>query len=116
MIVIARATGNPLALGKMIENAIHDLDAELVVFDVITLELREQIASFGQRVVGTFVGALGLLALVLAAVGIYGVTAYCIKHNGMGLTQSRKMTKSTTNVRPNRSSITESANSLFNPR
>jgi len=46
------------------------------VFDVTTLELREQIASFGQRVAGTFVGAFGLLALVLAAVGIYGVTAY----------------------------------------
>jgi len=30
-----------------------------VVFDVTTLELREQIASFGQRVAGTFVGAFG---------------------------------------------------------
>jgi putative ABC transport system permease protein len=38
--------------------------------------LREQIASFPQRIAGTFVGAFGLLALVLAAVGIYGVTAW----------------------------------------
>ena len=63
-------------LGKTVENAIHELNPDLVVFDVTTLELREQIASFGQRVAGTFVGAFGLLALVLAAVGIYGVTAY----------------------------------------
>jgi len=76
MIIIARTTGDPLALGKTVENAIHDLNADLVVFDVTTLELRQQIASFGQRVAGTFVGAFGLLALVLAAVGIYGVTAY----------------------------------------
>jgi len=47
-----------------------------VVFDVTTLELRNEFASFGQRVAGTFVGAFGLLALVLAAVGIYGVTSY----------------------------------------
>jgi ABC-type antimicrobial peptide transport system permease subunit len=76
MIVIARTTGNPLALGKTVEDTIHELNADLVVFDVTTLELREQIASFPQRVAGTFVGAFGLLALVLAAVGIYGVTAY----------------------------------------
>src|SRR5580704_6658753 len=76
MIIIARTTGDPLALGKTVENAIHDLNADLVVFDVTTLELGQQIASFGQRVAGTFVGAFGLLALVLAAVGIYGVTAY----------------------------------------
>jgi len=46
------------------------------LFDITTLELRNQFASFGQQVAGTFVGAFGLLALVLAAVGIYGVTAY----------------------------------------
>jgi predicted permease len=76
MIIIARTTGDPLAFGKTVDKTIHQLNADLVVFDVTTLELREQIASFPQRVAGTFVGAFGLLALVLAAVGIYGVTAY----------------------------------------
>jgi predicted permease len=76
MIVNARTTGDPLAFGKTVEKTIHELNADLVVFDVTSLELREQFASFGQRVAGTFVGAFGLLALVLAAVGIYGVTAY----------------------------------------
>jgi putative ABC transport system permease protein len=76
MIIIARTTGNPLSFGTTVGSTIHDLNADVLVFDVTTLELREQIASFGQRVAGTFVGAFGLLALVLAAVGIYGVTAY----------------------------------------
>ncbi len=76
MIVIARTTGDPLAFGRTAEKAIHELNGDLVVFDVTTLELREQIASFPQRIAGTFVGAFGLLALILAAVGIYGVTAY----------------------------------------
>src|ERR1700740_1274862 len=76
MMVLARTNGDPLAAGKTVEKTIHELNADLVVFDITTLELREQIASFGQRVAGTFVGAFGLLALILAAVGIYGVTAY----------------------------------------
>jgi predicted permease len=76
MIIVARTTGDPVAFSNTAERAVHELNANLVLFDVTTLELREQIASFGQRVAGTFVGAFGLLALVLAAVGIYGVTAY----------------------------------------
>jgi predicted permease len=76
MIINARVAGDPLAFGKTAEKTIHELNADLVVFDITTLELREQIASFPQRIAGTFVGAFGLLALVLAAVGIYGVTAY----------------------------------------
>jgi predicted permease len=76
MIVIVRSAGNPLAFGKTVENAIHELNPDLAIFDITTLELREQLASFPQRIAGTFVGAFGLLALVLAAVGIYGVTAY----------------------------------------
>ena len=68
--------GRPVGFGKAIEKAIHELNAELLVFDVTSLELRGQFASFRQRVAGTFVGAFGLLALALAAVGIYGVTAY----------------------------------------
>jgi ABC-type antimicrobial peptide transport system permease subunit len=46
------------------------------VLDEATLATRVQIASTGSRVAGTFVGAFGLLALILAAVGIYGVVAY----------------------------------------
>jgi len=76
MIINARVTGDPLAFGKPVEKTIHELNSDLVIFDITTLDLREQIASFGQRIAGTFVGAFGLLALVLAAVGIYGVTAY----------------------------------------
>ena len=76
MTITARVTGDPLAFSKTVEKAVHELNPELGVFDETTLEVRSQLASFGQRVAGTFVGAFGVLALALAAVGIYGVTAY----------------------------------------
>jgi predicted permease len=72
----ARVAGDPLAYTAAVEKAAHELNADLPVFEESTLQSRVQVASVGQRVAGTFVGAFGLLALVLAAVGIYGVIAY----------------------------------------
>jgi predicted permease len=74
--VMVRTMGDPMAFRKTLEKTISELNADLVVFNVTTLDLNDQFASFPQRIAGTFVGAFGLLALVLAAVGIYGVTAY----------------------------------------
>jgi predicted permease len=74
--VTVRVAGDPLGYATSVEKTIHQMNADVVLYDVTTLETREQVASFVQRLAGTFVGAFGLLALVLAAVGIYGVTAY----------------------------------------
>jgi predicted permease len=71
-----RVAGNPLAYAAAVEKAVHDLNATMPVFEESTLKSRVQVASTGQRIALTFVGAFGLLALVLAAVGIYGVIAY----------------------------------------
>jgi len=76
MTICARVAGDPLTFSQTLDKTIHELNANVGLFDITTLELRNQFASFGQQVAGTFVGAFGLLALVLAAVGIYGVTAY----------------------------------------
>ncbi|MGD0427432.1 MAG: ABC transporter permease [Candidatus Acidiferrales bacterium] len=72
----ARVAGDPLRYTAAVEKAVHELNANLPVYDESTLASRVQVASTGQRIAGTFVGAFGLLALVLAAVGIYGVIAY----------------------------------------
>lgn len=75
-IVQARVSADPLAFAPALEKAIHELNADLPVFDVDSLASRVQVASTNQRIAGTFVGVFGLLALILAAVGIYGVISY----------------------------------------
>ena len=76
MTINARVSGDPLTFAKSVDQAIHELDPDVVVFDITTLDLRRQLSTIAVRIGGTFVGAFGLLALVLAAIGVYGVTSY----------------------------------------
>jgi ABC-type antimicrobial peptide transport system permease subunit len=76
MTVHARVAGDPQAFAPIIESIIHRLNPDLPVFQVRTLRAQVDFATINERIAGTFVGTFGLLALVLAAVGIYGVIAY----------------------------------------
>jgi predicted permease len=71
-----RVAGNPLAYVAAVQNAVHQLDADLPLYDLMTLDSRIQLSTTNDRIGGVFVGAFGLLALILAAVGVYGVLAY----------------------------------------
>jgi ABC-type antimicrobial peptide transport system permease subunit len=59
-----------------LERTVHELNPGLPVFNVTTLESSMQLGSIFERLAGTFAGAFGLLALLIAAVGIYGVVDY----------------------------------------
>jgi predicted permease len=76
VIIHVRASGDPQAYAAAVERTVHELNADLPVFDSITLKSSMQLGSIFERIAGTFASAFGLLALVLAAVGIYGVIAY----------------------------------------
>jgi predicted permease len=72
----ARVSGNPLDYAQAVKNKAHELNPELLIYDVTTLNSQIQFASSSQRIAGVFAGAFGLLALTLAVVGLYGVIAY----------------------------------------
>lgn len=71
-----RTTGDPLAIASSVEDTMHQLNPELPLFNVNPLSVTMQLGSLVGRVAATFAASFGLLAMLLAAVGIYGVVAY----------------------------------------
>jgi predicted permease len=79
MTVHVRVAGDPLASAAAVGESIHEINADLPLYNVTTLKSSIQLATIGTRIAGTFVGAFGLVALVLATVGIYGVISYATR-------------------------------------
>jgi predicted permease len=71
-----RVNGDPMAFSSAIDQAVHDLSPDLPLFNVTTLKNNMRIGNVFERIVVVFAGSFGLLALILAAVGIYGVVSY----------------------------------------
>ena len=74
--VMLRTRGDPTALAPALEDAIHQIDGQLAVFDVRSLRETTQISSTFAIMESTFAGIFAVIALVLSATGIYGVVAY----------------------------------------
>jgi putative ABC transport system permease protein len=76
MVLVARTSGDPMTTVPAVRRAIAGLDPDLPLADVSTLEERKAISLARPRVNAAVLGGFALAALVLAAVGIYGVVAY----------------------------------------
>jgi macrolide transport system ATP-binding/permease protein len=76
-IVLRLASGSP-AMGGAVRHAIAEIDPNLTVLAMTTPaeEIHRQLNQ--QRLIARLTGCFGLLALVLAAVGLYGVTSYSV--------------------------------------
>lgn len=74
--LVARTRGNPIALVPSVRAELKTLDPEQPIADLQTMQQRVD-ESIGQsRLNSTLLSGLSVLALVIAALGIYGVVAY----------------------------------------
>jgi predicted permease len=76
VILHVRVQGDPAAFNSEIQSAVHSLNPDLPLFDVSTLRQNMVMGGVFQRIASVFAGTFGLLAMLLAAIGVYGVVAY----------------------------------------
>ncbi|HEX5423883.1 MAG TPA: ABC transporter permease [Candidatus Acidoferrales bacterium] len=78
-VIHLRALGDPQAMAFPVERAVHQLNPDLPLFDVNPMTVTMQMGVLFQRIAAVFAASYGLLAMLLAAVGIYGVVAYATR-------------------------------------
>ncbi len=71
-----RTSGAPSALAPTIRQAMSELEPALPVFDIVPLDQRLNRGLTNDRLVARLTSAFGIVALMLACLGLYGTISY----------------------------------------
>ncbi len=78
MTLIVRTRGEPRALTEALRNQLRALDPAIPMFDVRTLSQHIALATAQELMAMRLTTALALLALLLSAIGLYGLLAFMV--------------------------------------
>ncbi len=73
-----RTRGNPDSALAMVRQKVHEIDPNVTVFDAVPLAEYIGASLYPQKLAASLLGVMGLLAVLLAAVGLYSVMAYSV--------------------------------------
>lgn len=76
--LVARTEGDPRVVLAALRRVVQALDPTLPVYDAKTLSEHMNIPLFPAKMAAGILASFGVLALLLAAVGIYGVMSYVV--------------------------------------
>jgi predicted permease len=76
--LVVRAEANPLALVQAVRHELALIDPNLPLTRVQTAKSHFQNVLWKERLTATLLSGLGVLALVLAAIGVYGILSFAV--------------------------------------
>jgi len=76
--VLVRTAGDPASLLLPLQRAVRDLDATVPIIETATLSQRVAAELGVGRTVAAFLGALGVLGLGLASLGLFAVVSFAV--------------------------------------
>jgi len=78
--LLVRTSGDPRSVLSGIRSEVQRLDRTVPLGAAFTLSDTINRSLWAQRLIAGLLAAFGLLALLLAAVGVYGITSYSVSH------------------------------------
>src|ERR1019366_4053708 len=70
--------GQPAQSIPLLRRAVGETDPNTAAFHAVPLAEYTEVATFGQKAAANLMGALGLMCLLLAAMGLYSVMSYTV--------------------------------------
>jgi predicted permease len=74
--LLIRTTSDPSGVFALIRARVAELDPDLVPFNLMTLDDRLGLGTIVNRTAATTAGSMGVMALLLSVMGVYGTMAY----------------------------------------